>query len=306
MLLPYHAPDENIEPFDGWLGLLEERVNEAKPAYVMWKATTAYAEKLCDLLRSLKPVGTEVYLTVAAEGLRAEVLHGSRMCCAQVFLDADLFTKYESLEPALLNVHLGALVSCLQTFAEWDSEDAVAPSACFFSWDPESQLQIHFAQELMTSTCQLANFATDSYYDGSIEFDSERVMLQAIIPASVFTATIRDLESVETKCLRISASLDPPQLEVESAGDLATSKFVLPNDPGVLEALVISEAEGIANSFEYDFRYITKCREAQRLARRVSLRYDVNGVLSMQFLCEVEEAKDAFIEFKFLPFATAE
>lgn len=272
----------------------------------MWKATTAYTEQLCKLLRSLKPMGTEVYLTVATEGLKAEVLHGSRMCCSQVFLDADLFTKYEAQEVALLNVHLGALVSCLQTFAEWDSEDAVEPSACFLSWDTVGQLQIHFAQELMTSTCQLANFATEAYYDGTVEFDSESVLVQAIIPASVFTATLRDLESVETKCLRINVTPDPLQLEFESAGDLATSKFVLPNDPGVLEALVVSDIEEAATGFEYDFRYITKCREAQRLAQRISLRYDTNGVLSLQFLCQVEDAKNVFIEFRFLPFASSE
>jgi cell cycle checkpoint protein len=54
----------------------------------------------------------------------------------------------------------------------------------------------------------------------------------------------------------------------------------------------------------YKFDFIRHASEAMRIASKVSLRGDSQGVLSLQFMVDVEGGKRSFLDFRFVPFAT--
>ncbi len=53
----------------------------------------------------------------------------------------------------------------------------------------------------------------------------------------------------------------------------------------------------------FEFELIKSASEAMRIASKVSLRGDGQGVLSMQFMVEVEGSGVNFLDFRFVPYA---
>ncbi len=56
----------------------------------------------------------------------------------------------------------------------------------------------------------------------------------------------------------------------------------------------------------YKFEMIKSAAEAMRLASKVSVRGDEQGVLSLQFMVEVEGGGISFVDFRFVPFIRGE
>jgi cell cycle checkpoint protein len=56
----------------------------------------------------------------------------------------------------------------------------------------------------------------------------------------------------------------------------------------------------------FKFDMIKSASEAMRIASKVSLRGDAQGVLSMQFMVEVEGGGINFLDFRFVPYADQE
>lgn len=52
----------------------------------------------------------------------------------------------------------------------------------------------------------------------------------------------------------------------------------------------------------YKFEMVKAASEAMRLASKVSVRGDDQGVLSLQFMVEVEGGGISFVDFRFVPF----
>jgi cell cycle checkpoint protein len=52
----------------------------------------------------------------------------------------------------------------------------------------------------------------------------------------------------------------------------------------------------------YKFEMIKAAAEAMRLASKVSVRGDEQGVLSLQFMVEVEGGGVSFVDFRFVPY----
>jgi cell cycle checkpoint protein len=60
----------------------------------------------------------------------------------------------------------------------------------------------------------------------------------------------------------------------------------------------------VVNSYKFDM--VQKAARAMSAATKVSLRGDSQGVLSLQFMIEVEAGKVSFIDFRFVPFVLEE
>lgn len=265
-----------------------------------WNASTTYIEPVSKLLKSLQLNRSQAYLRVNSEGVQVQTHAASRTYTSHLFLDLGLFSNYRITGPDIeLRLSLHALVHCLQMFMEWSSTEdhfPAAPLGCFFDYLEGRTLQLSFAYDTLTSTCDLTVYeAEGNDVDNDIPFNSDGVALQVILPASVFLGVIGDLEAIFAREVSFSVNISPPQLEVRGNGEFALTEFVLPNEPNVLDAIA---AESNA-TFSYDFNSLSKCKEAVKLANRVSLRFDSASVLSLQCLCEIEE-HNSYIEFRFL------
>lgn len=270
----------------------EEQVNK-------WRASTAYIEPVVKLLRSLQLNRSQAHLKISSLGVQVQTFAASRTFNSQLFLDSALFANFEVTGPDLeLRVSLHALVHCLQMFMEWSSTEDHSPVSvgCFFDYSPGQKLQVSFACDTLNSVCGLTVYeAEGNDINNEITFNVDQIALQVILPASVFTSVLGDLEAIFAKSVSFLVNLEPPQLEVRGVGEFALTEFVLPNEPNVLDAMA---AESKA-AFSYDFSSLAKSKEAVKLAKRVSLRFDSAGVLSVQCLCEIDD-HSSYIELRFL------
>jgi len=256
----------------------------------MWRASTAHTEVVTKLLRTLR-LGRKslAHITITPSGLRVQTASPSRVFNGQLFLESSLFATYECDGELSATLSVAALVNCLQMFAEWAPAEEHA--GCFFEYIEGAKFQLSFAHDTMTSVCDLRLLALESSLT-EIAFDAERVQLQVIMPAGACLNVLRDLEAVGAEEVEFATAGDA--LEVRATGDLARTEFVLPNEPGVLDALV---ADGAVRQ-RFAFEHVAKAMDAVRLAKKVSLRFD-GAALSVQCLCEVGDLS-AYIEFRVL------
>lgn len=104
----------------------------------------------------------------------------------------------------------------------------------------------------------------------------------------------------------------PTQLKAQnrapspSAGpsDLTTAPPPTPQQP-LLETFQLSDPDTTLR-YSYKFSLIQKAARAMALATKVSVRGDDQGVLSLQFMIEVEGGKVSFVEFHFVPLVEEE
>lgn len=102
--------------------------------------------------------------------------------------------------------------------------------------------------------------------------------------------------------LSITTSKLSPYLSFTGKGDLGSSDVDFARGRELLETFSIRDKW--TQSYKFDF--IKNSTEAMRIANKVSLRGDGQGILSLQFLVDIEGGKRSFLDFRFVPFATHE
>lgn len=283
-----------------------------------WTASTIYIDQLARLFRSLRLSKAQARVLVTVDGLKANTVAPSRTFGAQLFLAPELFASYKLDVPGAANpgseaavleaeISLAALVHCLQMFMRWSSDEQHASTssdpasgsgrnaACFLELVPRGAFQLKYASETMSSVCRLTLYEAAEPAP-EVPFDVEDVRLQAIMPSGVLADVFKELGAIGTKELALSVQLEPPQLVLASSGDLVAAQYVLPNEPRVIEALLV-ETELLVR---YDFDSLGQAREGLRASNRTSLRVDAGGVLSLQCLCDIDDHV-VYLEYRFLP-----
>lgn len=277
-----------------------------------WKAATVYIHPISRLFRSLELKGARARFFVTPGGIKITSTAQSKTYTAQLYIDSSAFASYQidnyDESDFQTTVSIDALVHCLQMFVKWSADDTkgsttesalqsnqTGSSACFIEFIPNKQLQLKYASESMNSICHLTLYENDEF-TSELKFDSEQVILQAIMPSAVLVNVFKDMAAVSSKEMTISSSVSPMRVTFNSSGDLVSTEFSLPNDPKVVEALSID----VESDFTYDFGSIIQSMNGIRTATKISLRYDVYGTLSIQCLCAVDE-HEVYIEYKFLP-----
>jgi cell cycle checkpoint protein len=100
--------------------------------------------------------------------------------------------------------------------------------------------------------------------------------------------------------LTITTSKNQPYLTFSGNGDFGTSTVDFAKGRELLEVFTVHERW----SQTYKFELIKAATEAMRIATKTSFRGDRQGVLSLQFMVQVEGAGVSFLDFRFVPFLT--
>ncbi|GAB7353181.1 hypothetical protein MBLNU459_g3709t1 [Dothideomycetes sp. NU459] len=315
----------------------------------LFSAVSSSARQLYLLLRCIS-FASKTQVRLSPEGLRFSVEETSVME-AFVFLSKSLFTTYkfqdpdanhhdlpdEATPPPIFQISLPAFLETLQIFTLGDSasfkqaqdpyENAFtahrlnrhanmpfnstamgSSGLCRISYqDRGSPLSIDLSESGVTTTCDLTTYEATSTED--IPFDRDALSLKTIMRSIHLGDAISELASANPTTLSLLASPSAPYLSLSATGPLGSATVEFDKDPQLLETFQC------ASKFttSYSFPHVKAAYRAMASATKVSIRADAQGVLSLQFLIEVEAAAQAegreavaFVDFRIVPLIEAE
>ena len=256
-------------------------------------------------------------------------------------MDRSLFTNYlfsppytaeeeEEAEIPPFQVSLSSLLETLQIFGIYDAKDRWTPrdsgysgmsntfgrdglgaafdtrllgmrGICRLSYagigDP---LCIILEEAGVTTTCELNTYEPENQED--IPLQKDNLAMKIIMRASWLHDAITELSSTSPPRLTVLASPDAPFFALSAAGPLGSATVEFSKDPELLETFKVE----FKTVNTYKFSLIKSASKAMALATKVSIRGDEQGILSLQFIIEVEERDKGYIDFRFVPYVPEE
>jgi cell cycle checkpoint protein len=152
----------------------------------------------------------------------------------------------------------------------------------------------------VTTTCNLNTYEPESPEE--IPFQRDAMQVKIIMQARWLHDAVTELSTTTPSKLDITASPNAPYLSLSSAGHLGSATVDFGKGKELLETFTVAEKW----TQSYKFEMIKAASEAMRLASKVSVRGDEQGVLSLQFMVEVEGGGISFVDFRFVPYLADE
>ncbi|KAK2627450.1 hypothetical protein QTJ16_003416 [Diplocarpon rosae] len=306
----------------------------------VFKSVSSSARQLFQLLNCIR-FASKAQVQIGPEGIRFAV-EDSRVMQGIVFLDKALFTTFSCVlpepdtndtdaeAPDLPNfqVSLAALLETIQMFGAADPHTArflksdndgyssnIRPGrpnafsnqalgmagVCRLSYvGIGSPLSVILEESGVTTTCNLNTYEPESPEE--IPFQREAMQVKIIMQARWLFDAISELSTTSPTRLDITAHPSAPYLSLSAVGPLGSASVEFSKGRELLETFTVAEKW----TQSYKFEMIKCAAEAMRLASKVSIRGDEQGVLSLQFMVEVEGGGISFVDFRFVPFIRGE
>ena len=168
---------------------------------------------------------------------------------------------------------------------------------CRFSYaGMGSPFSIILEESGVTTTCNLNTYEPESQEE--IPFMRDAMQVKIIMQARWLFDAITELSSTSPTRLDITAFPTTPYLSLSASGDLGSASIDFTKGRELLETFTVAERW----TQSYKFPMVRAAGEAMRLASKVSVRGDEQGVLSLQFMVEVEGGGISFVDFRFVPY----
>jgi cell cycle checkpoint protein len=148
----------------------------------------------------------------------------------------------------------------------------------------------------VTTTCNLNTYEPESPEE--IPFQRDAMQVKIIMQARWLFDAVAELSSTSPSRLDIGATPEAPYVSISAVGHLGSASVDFAKGRELLETFTVAERW----TQSYKFEMIKAASEAMRLASKVSVRGDEQGVLSLQFMIEVEGGGVSFVDFRFVPF----
>lgn len=172
---------------------------------------------------------------------------------------------------------------------------------CRFSYAGEgSPFSIILEEAGVTTVCNLNTY--DPEGSEEIPFQRDALQVKIITQARWLFDAIQELNSATPSRLDIVALPDKPYFSLSATGHLGSVSVDFAKGRELLETFTVRDRW----SQSYRFDMVKAAGEAMRLASKVSVRGDEQGVLSLQFMVEVEGGGVSFVDFRFVPFIRGE
>ncbi|KAF2868598.1 repair protein Rad1/Rec1/Rad17-domain-containing protein [Massariosphaeria phaeospora] len=198
---------------------------------------------------------------------------------------------------------------------------------CRISYDTTgAPLSIILTEATIRTTCNLTTY--EPAFADEIPFDRQSIAFKTIMRGSWLFDAISELSSTSPEKLTMVARMHrgKPYFALSSSGDLGSARVEFNNNPypsnrppppptnpnptdaengpqptpHLLEIFKLSSPSSTLRN-SYKFSLIQKAARAMSVATKVSVRADTQGVLSLQFMIEVESGKICFVDFRFVP-----
>ena len=158
-----------------------------------------------------------------------------------------------------------------------------------------SPFSIILEENGVTTTCNLITYEPDSPEE--IPFQRDAMQVKVIMQARWLFDAFSELSSIAPSRMEITAIPTAPYLTLSAVGHLGSAGVDFSKGRELLETFSVAERW----TQSYQFEMIKASSEAMRLASKVSVRGDEQGVLSLQFMVEVEAGGVSFVDFRFVP-----
>ncbi|KAJ9656027.1 checkpoint clamp complex protein Rad1 [Coniosporium apollinis] len=189
-------------------------------------------------------------------------------------------------------------------------------STCRLSYaQPGAPLCIILEEAGVTTTCELTTYEPAAAV-GDIPFARDQLALKIIMRASWLHDAVTELASTNPERLTLTASADPVGFALGATGSLGSAVVDFRSD---LPSTVTASSAGFSSLLEtftlaptyhkpgrklkhsYKFGLVRAASRAMAVATKVSIRADEQGMLSLQFMIEVDGRKVSFVDFRFVP-----
>jgi cell cycle checkpoint protein len=179
---------------------------------------------------------------------------------------------------------------------------------CVLTYDGEGgPLNITIQESGVKTTASLTTYVPEMPDD--IPFDRKGVVFKIIMQPRALASTLIDFASMGASRLMVEVKARPqPRLMLYGKGgecgvtvyDFGGAKRDL------LENIVVNSGEGDVDDGEgfretYRFDMFKAASDAMKIASKLSLRGDRQGVLNMQFMVDVNGDESSFMDFKLVP-----
>ncbi|KAG5989091.1 hypothetical protein E4U52_005923 [Claviceps spartinae] len=297
----------------------------------IFRAVATSTRPLFQLLRCIN-FAPRVHVQITEEGIRFAADH-SRVMQGVAFLDKALFSSYslklpptddtEASELPNFQLSLASFLEVLQIFGAVD----VAAKAQKAEQDPyRSNLRNYRADAFSNQTLGISGTCTLMYSEEGdpfkitieeygvkttaglttyvpelpedIPFNREELSFKIIMPSRSLLDALAEISPTAPDKLTIVVTKAPPFLSLAGMGDLGSSAVDFARGRDLLETFTIADRW----SQTYKFDFVKNSTEAMRIANKISLRGDSQGVLSLQFMVEMDGGKRSFLDFRFVPF----
>lgn len=148
----------------------------------------------------------------------------------------------------------------------------------------------------VTTTCELATYEPE--YLDEIPLQKDAISQKIIMRASWLYDAIAELSSTSPTRLTFASSPNAPHFVLSASGPLGSASVEFTKDTQLLETFQVPHR--VVNTYKYSL--IKAASRAMEIATKVSIRTDEQGVLSLQFMIEVESGGCSFVDFRFVPF----
>ena len=172
---------------------------------------------------------------------------------------------------------------------------------CRLSYSAQGEpLRIILEEKGVTTTCELVTYEPDFLED--IPLQKDAIAQKIIMRASWLHDAINELSSTSPTRLTMVSSPTAPYFTLSSSGPLGSATVEFSKDPQLLETFHVPRRT--VNTYKYSL--IKGASRAMAIAAKVSIRSDEQGVLSLQFMIDVEGGGVSFVDFRFVPFIPEE
>lgn len=146
------------------------------------------------------------------------------------------------------------------------------------------------------TTCNLVTYLPDSPDD--IPFDRENLAFKIITQARWLHEALSELAPTGPERLKIVATKQAPYLVLSGIGHLGSTAVDFARARNLFETFSIED--GWVQSFKFDM--VKATTDAMKIASKVSIRGDIQGVLSLQFMVPAEGGNVSYLTFLFVPY----
>ena len=246
-------------------------------------------------------------------------LMGKALFKAYTYAPEPIRHEDDELEDPIFQVSLSALLETLQIFGINDPKDRhshrdpnYTGGSSFASRDnrvlgmngicrlsyrqPGEPLRIVLEGTGVTTTCELTTY--EPQFQEEIPLRTDALVQKIIMRANWLHDAISELSSTSPTRLTITSSPTAPYFTLSASGPLGSATVEFSNDPQLLETFQVPSRT--VNTYKYSL--IKGAGRAMSIASKVSIRSDEQGVLSLQFMVEIEDGGVSFIDFRFVPF----
>lgn len=173
------------------------------------------------------------------------------------------------------------------------------PGTCCLMYEKDHAfLSVILEENGVKTNCSMVTYTPESPED--IPFDRDDLSFKIIMQARWLLDSLSELAPMAPARVTIQATPSAPYLSLTSNGSLGSAGVDFSNGRELLETLSVRERW--VQSFKFDF--IKSASEAMRIASKVSFRGDGQGVLSLQFMVDVDGGATSFLDFRFVPYVT--